>query len=49
MVELAEDKSSLHGRILSGAKRLEFELFKSHFQVHDFFNPNQPFCFTWSN
>lgn len=49
MVELEKDKSSPQSHILSGAERLEFELFKSHFQIHDFLNPNQSFRFTWLN
>jgi hypothetical protein len=42
-------KSSGSGRILAGMEKTEFDLFKSHLQIYDFFSPHSKLLFSWDN
>jgi hypothetical protein len=48
-VEQHEDKSNPNGRVISGAEKLEFELLKTYFRVHDFFTPSHLVKYSWDN
>jgi hypothetical protein len=49
IVELQMDKSTPIGRILTGAKKLKFEIFKVHLEVCNLFKHNQQLIYTWNN
>jgi exonuclease III len=49
IVEDARDKSTEGGRLLGGQERVEFELFKSHFHVMDFFKYEHNLKHSWDN
>lgn len=48
-MENIRDKHSMSNHAIFEKDRQDFTLFKDLFNLHDYFNYNQPFIYTWAN
>ena len=49
MVEVARNKSTEEGRLIGGQEIFEFDLFKSHLHIMDFFKYKHNLKYLWNN